>query len=473
MKYRGTITVFLSLILTLVLSVIMGMLESAAYAASRMKCEVATDMSLESVFAEYNRELLSRYDLYFIDTSYGSATPSPEKLKTHMLDYLSYNIDAHKGTGLLLKGADFPRLSVESLDIPEISYASDASGRVFKRQAIQALEDMYGISAAKALASGSSDLVSAYDGSGAEKEDPDRRRMELEQQLNGIDYKIPENPAGGVFDDRAGILEYVMSTKGISPRRIDTGSLISHRPFHKGTGLHGGSRDTESMISELMFNEYLFDRCSSYTDAKKDCAMAYEIEYILHGRNSDKANLRETAEKILMIRYGLDAAYIFTDSQKRDTVKGVAELVASILMVPEAAEPLADLILLAWAYGEAVSDTVRLMAGERVPLTKTAADWKMPLWGLLDLKLSARKTGSEGTGFSYEDYLKVFMATADKTKKCMRAMDVIESNLRLTPGNKNFRMDGCAEYVMVSAVMRSRGRTELTIDRKMSYLSDH
>ena len=69
MRYKGSITVFLSLILTPVLAVIICMTESAAYSAARMKCEVATDMALESVFAEYNRELLKRYDLYFIDTS--------------------------------------------------------------------------------------------------------------------------------------------------------------------------------------------------------------------------------------------------------------------------------------------------------------------------------------------------------------------------------------------------------------------
>ena len=56
--------------------------------------------------------------------------------------------------------------------------------------------------------------------------------------------------------------------------------------------------------------------------------------------------------------------------------------------------------------------------------------------------------------------------------KCMRAMDVVEMNLRRTEGNGNFRMDGCVEYVSISAVMTCRGKYRLTIDRKMSYLSD-
>ena len=96
----------------------------------------------------------------------------------------------------------------------------------------------------------------------------------------------------------------------------------------------------------------------------------------------------------------------------------------------------------------------------------------MPLWGLLAIKANARPTGQTGSGFSYEDYLRVFLAAENKTLKCMRAMDVIEMNLRQTEGNRNFRMDGCVEYISMSAAMTCRGRYRLYIDRKMSYLSD-
>ena len=472
MRYRGTITVFLSLILTFMLSVIMGMTESAAYAAARMKCELAADMSLESVFAEYNRELLDRYDLYFIDTSYGGGTPSLEELKDHMKDYISYNIDPSKGTYSIISPADFTALRLDSLDIAEVSYASDAAGRVFKRQAIQAFEDMHGINAAKSLAGKAGSIISQYDGSGLENERPDERRVELEAELNGLDYDISENPARNAFDDREGILKHVMDTRGVSGKTIDSGSLISHRSINKGTGLHGGSVDTESAMSELMFDEYLLDKCSSYTDEHEGSTADYELEYILYGRNTDKANLREAVERIMLIRYGADALYILTDGDKRSTVEVIAEVICTLLFMPEAADALTELILLAWAYGESVSDTVRLLAGERVPLMKTGEDWRMPLWGLISIKANARPTGQTGSGFSYEDYLRIYLFAEDKTVKCMRAMDIIEMNLRQTEGNRSFRMDGCVEYVSMTAAMTCRGRYGLTIDRKMSYMSE-
>ena len=472
MRYKGSITVFLSLILTPVLAVIICMTESAAYSAARMKCEVAADMALESVFAEYNRELLKRYDLYFIDTSYGTGVPSVEELKDHMRDYISYNLDPSRGTLSLVSPADFTDMQLDSLDISEISYASDAAGRVFKRQAIQAFEDSHGISGARALAEKAGSLVDHYRDSSLDESAPERKRAELEDRLNGLDYKISENPAAHVFDDREGILRFVMDTRRVSSAAIDSETLISHRHISKGTGLHGGTTDTESPLSELMFDEYLLDRCSCYTDTPSDGGPAYEVEYILYGRGSDKANLREAVERLMLFRYAADAFYIFTDPEKKAPVEAVVGVITALLGAPEAEDAITEYILLAWAYGESVSDTVRLLAGERVPLTKTSEDWKMPLWGLISIKSNARPTGTPGTGLSYKDYLRIYLFMENKDQKCFRAMDVVEMNLRATPGNAGFRMDGCAEYVFMSAAMRSRRRYDLTIDRKMSYMSD-
>ena len=198
----------------------------------------------------------------------------------------------------------------------------------------------------------------------------------------------------------------------------------------------------------------------------------WELEYILYGKGSDTANLRKAVKRLLLLRYGADALYIFTDSEKKEIVEAVVTVICTLLLLPEIEEPITDLILLGWAYGESVSDVVRLLAGERVPLNKTGEDWKMPIWGLLSLKTSAHPTGGQGSGFSYKDYLRVFLFMENRTTKCMRAMDIIEMNLRNTAGNSGFRMDGCVEYVYISAVMSFKGKNRLTIDRKMSYMSD-
>ncbi len=471
MKYRGTITVFLSLILTIMLSLILAVTESAIYYAARLKTEMIADMGMDSVFAEYNRKLLSEYDLYFIDTSYGSGTPSLDELKEHMRSYMEYNCKPQKG-GFFSKG-DFTGMGVESVDILNVSYASDAAGRVFKRQAIEAVKDRYGISMLNSIASKVKQNASDYEGTGYEKEDMDSKQAQIEARLNNIDYKIPENPAADVFDQKPGILDFLMDTSGVSTKTIEISKLASHRKLNKGVGIKAPSYDPDSTLNELYFDQYLFDKCSNYMDNEGHNAASYEIEYILEGQNSDMANFKKVVGKLLAVRYAADAMFIMESGPKKTEVETVVEIIALILGIPpDASKPIADFILLAWAFGESVNDVVRLLAGERVPLIKTDEDWKMPLYGLLDIKAFAKPTGQKGTGFSYKDYLRIFLFLTNKNDKVMRAMDVVEMNLRLTEGNGGFKIDGCVEYADIYTMFNARGRYEFGIKREQSYLPD-
>lgn len=467
---KGVITVFLTLILTLVLSLILAMVESAVYGAARMKTEMIMGMGMDSLFAEYNRELLKRYDLYFIDSSYGSASPALSNTEEHFRSYMVYNCSPGKGS--LLGAGDLVGMKLLESHITEASYATDHTGRVFKRQAIQAIKDIKGISALEALAGRARDNYNEYRDTGYEEENMDARQEEILARLEDIDYKIPENPAADVFDEQPGILDYLTETDAVSRKHIDVGRLASHRSLQKGCGMKEVREDPDSFMNELFFDEYLVEKCSDFTQNDGHNAISYELEYILQGQNTDIANLKKVVKKLLLIRYAADATFIMTSSTKKETVETVAEVIGVILGIPpEAMDAIADLILLAWAYGECVSDVKRLMAGERVPLKKTDPDWRMPLWGLLTLKTSARPTGERGSGFSYVDYIRVFLLMMDKSTKVMRAMDVIEANLRTTEGNHSFRMDGCIEYLDAWAVFSAKGKYEFNIKRSQSYLA--
>lgn len=72
---RGYITVFLSLSLTLILSLVFTVIEGARISAIRMKFECVADIGMNSVLAEYHRELLKQYDLLFVDTSMAAPIP--------------------------------------------------------------------------------------------------------------------------------------------------------------------------------------------------------------------------------------------------------------------------------------------------------------------------------------------------------------------------------------------------------------
>ena len=86
MKYRGEITVFLSLTIICVLSLILGLVESARTAGARLYLRMASDSAVSSVMSYYNRNLWDRYQLLFLE--YESETAIQETFGRYLDFYL-------------------------------------------------------------------------------------------------------------------------------------------------------------------------------------------------------------------------------------------------------------------------------------------------------------------------------------------------------------------------------------------------
>ena len=83
---RGQITIFLALLLSVVCALLSVIIESVRESVMRMQIEAGMDMGMHSIFAEYNREMLSRYDLFYIYSSYGERV-SIENTEGHLKEY--------------------------------------------------------------------------------------------------------------------------------------------------------------------------------------------------------------------------------------------------------------------------------------------------------------------------------------------------------------------------------------------------
>ena len=66
-KERGSITLFLALILSLLLSLVCTSIESVRMASARTQILNSMDIGLYSVFGQYDRKLLEEYDLFALD----------------------------------------------------------------------------------------------------------------------------------------------------------------------------------------------------------------------------------------------------------------------------------------------------------------------------------------------------------------------------------------------------------------------
>ena len=102
-------------------------------------------------------------------------------------------------------------------------------------------------------------------------------------------------------------------------------------------------------------------------------------------------------------------------------------------------------LLLAWAYGESLTDVKTLLAGKKVPAVKSKESWNLTLDSLLEL--SKNRSIPEGKeteeGNSYEQYLQMMLVLKSKEELSMRALDLVEINLRSGMEKTFFRADAC------------------------------
>ena len=137
-KRQGTerpaeITVFLSLLLSVLLSFIYILIQSARIEASRYIIEAAMDASLYSCLSEYSKELFERFDLLYIDTAYRSGEGGVDRLSEHLAAYMEENLKDSSG-GLL-------RIALLDTGIGEVRLASDNEGGNIMRQAVYYMEN--------------------------------------------------------------------------------------------------------------------------------------------------------------------------------------------------------------------------------------------------------------------------------------------------------------------------------------------
>ena len=192
------------------------------------------------------------------------------------------------------------------------------------------------------------------------------------------------------------------------------------------------------------------------------------MEYILFGRESDIENLKAAANRILLIREGLNFAYLLGDPAKKGAAQALAASLAAAILFPPAEPVIEAALLLCWAFAESIVDMRMLFQGQKVPAVKSSASWQTSLEGLTGLlgNWGEEKTGEEGIG--YEDYLKILLLLQSREKMTIRAMDVVEMEIRNKDGKETFRLDCCIGALEAEAAVGSDIKT-YQINRSYGY----
>lgn len=469
---EASISIYLALVFTIILSFILLIIEGARENAIRMKAECAMDLSMSSVFAEYNRQLLEQYDLFFIDTSYGQPGASMERIGEHLKSYLEDNFRTGEELGII---KDLLSLQAEEVNITDYSLASDQGGVLIKRQAVSYMKDLYGITyleeLQRQLNTIKSDSLFTRDITGerlANQSAIDNfeipPRQVGEDQWEEVELN---NPADGVNAAR-GVLALVIDGESqLSTSGVNLSNYISARTCNRGNGLAG--RDKLGAADELIFNEYLIHKCGSYTNPKETGALQYQLEYILIGGDKDVENLKAVVNRLLLLRETANVVYLFSDSAKVAEAEALALAVTSAIALPELAELVKISLIFAWAYAESVYDVRMLLQGGKIPLMKNSETWHYSISGMLDFASDTSVDTENSTGISYEEYLRVFLAIENVETKTNRAMDIMEMDVRKCPGNTYFRLDTCVDYIQAEVLTSSGYGYNHSITRSYYY----
>lgn len=447
---KGYITVFLSLSLAMLLTLVFTVIEGARISAVRMKFECVADIGMNSVLAEYHRELLKQYDLLFVDTSYGGNTASIGNTEAHLREYMQNNM-AVQGNGFRPAG-DFLDMSVGNVEITEYSIASDACGAVLKRQIADYMADY----PAGYLWEKITGNIAQINSSQMESRDIEGERESYQSRIDeielpkeeveeGVFEEIPlDNPADIANGTRSiGVLNLVADDIGnISTVKVPLSQYISGRTLLQGNGICEEAAELTGKPDEMLFLAYLFEKCGYYGEEKDGSVLKYQIEYMIAGKDTDWQNLEYVAKRLLRWREVSNVLYILSDSAKIAEAEAMALALTAVMMCPELAEPVKYTILYAWAYVESLQDVKTLLRGGRVPVFKTSADWKTGINGIKNVKGSLSGT-DEGRGLNYKEYLEAMLFLTDSQDRTFRAMDIMEMDIRKTPGNASFRLDGC------------------------------
>lgn len=484
----GYLTVFLALTVTLLLSLVLTLVEGARENAVRMRTECAGNIAVRSVLGEFHRELLLQYDLYFIDASYGTGTASLENVRLHLQDYMIKNLGA-KGAGTAGLQADLAAASLESLSVDAARFAADDAARALREQVYAYMSaDPAGNVLSEILADADTWQGLLEDGSvwenarqeaGEDLREGIRRAKEESQEEHTPEERQAAEEAG---DDTAQSAIEEMDRFRLLPilRQVfgDTAhisgascpaSVLSRRGIHYGDALQPANSHGYPRADEALFDLYLGEKCGCYTNPLEKGKLRYQLEYILSGKETDAQNLEKAAQKLLLVREAANCAYLFTDSARMGQTEALAAVLSLVLLNPELKDVFKTVLLFAWAYLESIQDLRTLFDGGRVPLLKSSDTWHTSLLGILTPGASIHAGAGAGTGLLYTEYLQALLYLEGSSVKSLRAMDIMEMDIRETPGNADFRIDWCLDAFSMTAVVRDRAGHEFTLTKCEGY----
>lgn len=246
----------------------------------------------------------------------------------------------------------------------------------------------------------------------------------------------------------------LLSLVSENPSKLSEMEFYPEQPYEET--LQGYVYSEEEWMEQLLINEYLLNRFGNLLEPAQEKVLSYELEYILAGNGTDRENLEEVAEKLLLLRTGMNLIYLLGNEEKRAEAEALAVLLVGFTGMHGIIKVTQLCILMVWAQAEGLADVRDLFAGCRVPLTKSDMSWKLSLSGLMSLNASNLPFQTEKTdGLEYKDYLRLLLVKEDRGIRNGRTMDLIEGVVK-KKYDEGFSLDECVTELVIYTAFKSK-----------------
>ena len=474
MKRKGSITVFAALSFMLIAQMLFTLLEVARYREFEKVLPMNSEAVLESVFADYCSPLWEDYRILGVCVEDAEGSFSLSQKEAEIRNLTAYNLGS-KGKNPLAPGMSLLTAEMTDAEFAPYRLLTDQNGKAFsqvvcaymkKNMAYEMAKSVYNnYESVKEVSKDCADTDESINEAMDALEHPEKYEEQGENPASASNQKSSsvrsqktalkgasrksesekdeseeENILTTVAESKKkGVLSLVLPESArISDKSVNLADMVSHRKLEAGTMKPVTSDD---WYQQVLFNQYLINYLSSYTNPGDNRGLSYEIEYVLGGKESDSENLKIVAGELLALREPLNLASLAVSPEKQEEAMALALTLAGMSANPFVIEAVKYGILAAWAFAESVLDVRTLLSGGKISLIKSEADWTSNVHALPELLSGWSVAKDCPQGLDYGQYLAMLLLFHGETELAMRTMDIQETTVRKQEGYENFRMD--------------------------------
>lgn len=498
MRKNGSITVFLTLIFIVIMSLITAVIENTRVLSSKGYISVAANSAAEMVMGEYNKELYDEYKLF----GYGGYNGLGEMdINEEFMGVLNDNLAVRPQKDTYKTYSDIYRFSnvnseiIKCMKLPEEKYLEEQISEYLKLSLVDDIKDAVSnkqqpnlknkidtqaLEVAKDYENGKYDEKNDIeDGDENNENTNDNDSNPEENNTGGEDEPIEDSAGGNPLESlkdivKDGVLSLVcdeinVSENNITPRKTPDENKENtneeQETFSAGDYLKNfidrnnmDNDEEEGLLSKSEIKTkyiiYAKKMLSSYIN-NLDKTVDYGMEYLAAGKESEKDNLLYVVNRFMVMRMGVNYAYILSNTALKEKALATATVIAGIVGIPAVITAVQYTILTILAYEESCIDVRALLQNRAIPMIKNSENFKMKYEeiciatkNLFKKKAMQYEKTSDNINvaeFTYEKGIMLLQMIVPVNVMKERLLDVIQQDMQKR-FNQTFSIDNCICY---------------------------